>query len=64
MRELSLKYLKKGGTEKNGRESKILKREGGKLSQGMGVIKSEEEGRNPLGTISILIAFHIHLSLS
>ena len=63
MRELSLKYLKKGGTEKNGGESKILKREGEKLNQGMGVIKSEEGGM-PLGTTSILTTFHIHLSLS
>ena len=40
-----LKYLKVGGTEKRGGETKILKR-GGKLGQRVGPLK--KEGWNPL----------------
>ena len=35
---ICLKYLKGGGTEKRGGETKILKR-GGKLGQGVGALK-------------------------
>ena len=44
--ENCLKYLKKGWNRKEGRETKILKTVGGKLGQGVGVLK--REGGNPL----------------
>ena len=43
-----VKYLKRGGTEKRGGETKILKR-GGKLVQGVGALKRKGRGDwNPL----------------
>ena len=34
-----LKYLKKGWNRKEGRGNKVFKKEGGKLSQGLGALK-------------------------
>ena len=34
-----LKYLERGGTERRGEETKILKRGGGKLGQWVGALK-------------------------
>ena len=44
-----LKYLKREWNRKEGRETKILKRrQGGKLGQGVGALKSRRECWNPL----------------
>ena len=42
-----LKYLKRGGTEKRGGDTKILKRGGDKLGQRVGALKKGERW-NPL----------------
>ena len=48
--------LKRGGTEKRGGETKILKRGEGKLDQGMGHFKKVGEGAGtPLRTMSFCI---------
>ena len=39
--------LEGGGTEKRGGETKILKRRGGKLSQGVGALKRDGGGLEP-----------------
>ena len=48
-----LKYLKRGGTEKKGGETKILKKGGGsKLGQGVGDLKNRGAG-TPLRTMRL-----------
>ena len=53
-----LKYLKSGGTEKRGGETKIFKK-GGKLGQGVGALKRGVAG-TPLRTMGCILVLYTH----